>query len=53
MARTPSPAISTASGVVQPAPLTGFDTKLSTIAVENIGPIASACATAAGVPSRR
>src|SRR6476469_9117760 len=53
MARTPSPAISTASGVVQPAPFTGFDTKPSTIAVENIGPMASAWATAAVVPSRR
>src|SRR5690349_12341694 len=53
MARTPRPAISTASGVFQPAPLTGLDTKLSTIAVENIGPMASAWATAAGVPNRR
>ena len=43
----------TASGVLKLAPLIGFETKLRTIAVENIGPIASAWATAAGVPRRR
>src|SRR3954468_24516811 len=53
IASTPRPATSTESAVLNPAPVTGADTKPRTTAVENIGPIASACATAWMVPSRR
>src|SRR5689334_11988302 len=53
MASTPRPATSTLRAVLNVDPLAGLETRLSTIAVENIGPIASAWAMAAIVPSRR
>src|SRR5262245_25721435 len=53
MASTPRPATSTLRAVLNIEPLTGFETRLSTSATENMGPIASACATADEVPNRR
>src|SRR5262249_53731407 len=46
IARTPRPASRTASVAFQPAPMSGRETPPRTRATENIGPIASACATA-------
>ena len=46
IATTPRPASRTASAPFQPAPMSGRETPPSTSATENIGPIASAWATA-------
>src|SRR5436309_3948181 len=46
METTPSPAMRTASVAFQPAPMSGREMLPRMMAAENIGPIASACATA-------